>query len=116
MHAGHEPSYPKHASQGARREARNSDIVASLCRHFAAGSAEAFDEAVHKEQGLLRDEGLMGLVLQLRERFQARAVGNLTATYLTLSLDEVARQAKLPDAGTAKSLVTKRAPSFPAHV
>jgi hypothetical protein len=98
---------PKHASQAARREFKENSPAQQLARHFAAGRPPQFAEALATHEAALRDEGLLGLAGQLRERFAARQVSKLTATFLTLGLGELAAQAGLPDADAAKALVAK---------
>ena len=105
--AGEEPSFPKHASSGARRDLKDASPVTLLCRHFCGGRAAPFADTLSQHEGALRDEGLLGLVRQMTERFASRAIRKLTSTFLTLSLTELAKQAGLPDAEAAKALVAK---------
>ena len=104
---GEDAPFPKHASQAARRDQKDASPVTQLTAHFAAGRAEKFVEVLSQHEAALRDEGVLGLVWQLRDRFPVHTIRRLTATFLTLSLDDLATQAGLPSAEAAKQLVAK---------
>jgi hypothetical protein len=105
--AGEEASYPKHASQGARRDFKEGTVYQALIRHFVSGRAASFNEVLNSQAAVLKEDGVYGLAVQMQQQFAARAVSKLTSTFLTRSLQDVAKEAGLPSGDAAKALLAK---------
>lgn len=105
MHAGTEATYPKHASQGAKREMKDAAPYHDLVKHYLNGRAAQFDELLAASENDFKRDGTLGLLKQMRGRMAARAVSTQTRTFLARSLAAVAADAGLPGADAAKQLI-----------
>ena len=100
--AGEGPTFPKHASVGARRDLKDASPVSLLARHFSAGHDAPFDELAAQHEAALREEGLGASCASYATRFPSRRVRKLTNTYLTISLEELRTMRSVEDADAAK--------------
>jgi hypothetical protein len=64
-------------------------------------------EAIKTHQMELKEHGLHGLALQMQDRMANQAIRKLTATYLTLSLVDLAKEAGLEGPDAAQTLLAK---------
>ena len=98
---------PKHASPACRQIAKDVEPIATLARDFVHGKSKALAATLAAHEAVFRELGLYGVALQLQERLPQRAIRKLPATYLTLSLHEVAAEAALPGPEAAQSVLAK---------
>mmetsp|Transcript_9243 Transcript_9243/g.22923 ORF Transcript_9243/g.22923 Transcript_9243/m.22923 type:complete len:237 (+) Transcript_9243:96-806(+) len=77
------------------------DVAAAFAHH----KVDDVKVSLAKHQALLQTEGNWGLAQQAMSSTYARNIQSLTQTFVTLSLDDIAREVGLPDASSAKSKI-----------
>eukprot|EP01025_Chloroclados_australasicus_P038531 TRINITY_DN3973_c0_g2_i2.p1 TRINITY_DN3973_c0_g2~~TRINITY_DN3973_c0_g2_i2.p1 ORF type:complete len:492 (-),score=70.68 TRINITY_DN3973_c0_g2_i2:2583-4058(-) len=106
MHIGTRFYMPKYASTSLQRYLRNSPAVKpynDLMEAFVSENITKIESIISFEEQALVMDGNLGLVKLLPDVLLNHKIKKLTDTYLTLSLDEIAKQVGLPSPAEAES-------------
>lgn len=89
-------TFPKHASSVAQRNLKNfAQLYLELAISYSAGKISDLKTFVQKNQEKFDNEGNLGLVKQVVSSMYKQNIQRLTQTYLTLSLEDIARTVQL---------------------
>lgn len=93
------PSYASSLTRQFKNQlAPYTDVVAA----YRKGEADGLDAAVVKHANTFTSDSNVGLVRQCKAKLSRRNIKRLTETFLTLSLDDIAKRVKLVDGAAAE--------------
>lgn len=103
---------PKHTPHHSFRILREQAPLRRLVTAYSSGNRAAMASTLDKEGKWFADAGLTGLAQQLLAKVVTRKIQHLTATYRTLALADIAREAGLESAAAAQQHILKYAPGL----
>ncbi|WVZ95341.1 hypothetical protein U9M48_041122 [Paspalum notatum var. saurae] len=90
------PSFPKYTSATAQRNLKNhAQIYLDLSTSYGNGRYTDLETFVHSNSAIFQSHNNLGLVKQVLSSMYKRNIQRLTQTYLTLSLEDIARSVQL---------------------
>ncbi|AQK51013.1 COP9 signalosome complex subunit 3 [Zea mays] len=93
---GQVPPFPKYTSISAQRSMRNhAQIYAELSTSYSNGSKTDLETFIQSNSAAFQSDNNLGLVKQVLSSMYKRNIQRLTQTYLTLSLEDIARSVQL---------------------
>jgi COP9 signalosome complex subunit 3 len=93
---GQVPSFPKYTSATAQRNLRNhAQIYVDLCTSYGNGRYSDLEIFIESNAAVFQSDNNLGLVKQVLSSMYKRNIQRLTQTYLTLSLEDIARSVQL---------------------
>ncbi|KAL6658796.1 hypothetical protein ACP70R_002836 [Stipagrostis hirtigluma subsp. patula] len=93
---GHVPSFPKYTSSTAQRNLKNhAQVYVDLSTVYVNGSYSDLETFILSNAEKFQSENNLGLVKQVLSSLYKRNIQRLTQTYLTLSLEDIARSVQL---------------------
>ncbi|XP_062195786.1 COP9 signalosome complex subunit 3-like isoform X2 [Phragmites australis] len=93
---GHVPSFPKYTSSTAQRSLKNhTQIYVDLSTCYGNGRYVELESFILSNAERFQSDNNLGLVKQVLSSMYKRNIQRLTQTYLTLSLEDIARSAQL---------------------
>ncbi|AQK78397.1 COP9 signalosome complex subunit 3 [Zea mays] len=93
---GQVPSFPKYTSISAQRSMKNhAQIYFELSTSYSNGRYTDLETFVESNSAAFQSDNNLGLVKQVLSSMYKRNIQRLTQTYLTLSLEDIARSVQL---------------------
>ncbi|KAK1318587.1 COP9 signalosome complex subunit 3 [Acorus calamus] len=108
IYNGQVPSLPKYSSSAAQRNLKNyAQPYVDLANSYASGKFSELESCIETNREKFENDKNLGLVRQVVSSLYKRSIQRLTQTYLTLSLEDIARRVQLQTAKEAEMHVLR---------
>ena len=107
MARGEVPPLPKYASHAVARQVKKVKEYGDVADAFRKGSVAALEKAIAKHEAVFTADNNLGLVKQCVEALYRKRIAKLTKTYLTLSLEDIAKEVGLGGPAEAEAYLLR---------
>ncbi|KAK1270380.1 COP9 signalosome complex subunit 3 [Acorus gramineus] len=108
IYNGQVPSLPKYSSSAAQRNLKNyAQPYVDLANSYTSGKFSELESCIETNREKFENDKNLGLVRQVVSSLYKRSIQRLTQTYLTLSLEDIARRVQLQTAKEAEMHVLR---------